>query len=103
MKHLWEIQHPYGCGDTHLSYTSWNRFLEEFRDWDADDDLNFVIRWDWVPEGPRFDHLNIIFLQQRRALILKCTIQVTPEEEPDVISYLKNRLKYMKKMWEPLL
>jgi len=111
-KHLWKIKHPYqmtyGCyfnNDCHEDYENFDEFLLE---WDgADQDYNWVIRWDWnkanLEEGVEHDTLEVQFMIQRKAYPFSCAIRVTDKDEPRVKRFLARHAKYTKTMWEPLL
>jgi hypothetical protein len=122
MKHLWEIGHPYYCSESnyyapgneqpHVHYKSWQEFLNEWGD--ADFDYNLLFRWDWH-EGEDYDlppfngdvyYRNGVFylfwMGQRKGLYQWTTVEVCRADEEEIIKFLKPRLEYLKKLWEPL-
>ena len=122
-KHLWEIKHPYYCeehnyyqnlNEEQVTFKSWKDFLEDFGE--ADDDYNFLFRWDWIinedSEGNsaisgdpnyRDGELKLFFMGQRKGMYWSNSISVCQNDEKEIIKYLKKRASYMKKLWEPLL
>ena len=115
-KHLWECDHPYYMSkgawndraETHNDFECWADFYEAFGT--ADDDYNFLIRWDWiVGEGKGQNgvskgahELRIQFFAQRKSYCITCFTEVTPEDEPAVREYLLKRWAFTRLMWEPL-
>jgi hypothetical protein len=118
--HLWEANHPYYCNegnyyarDMHETYDSWDDFIA---DWgDADADMNLVFRWDWkradpddyepdddgvvrVPE----DTLNVYWVLQRKAILRSTECVVTEADEPAVREWLSKRAKTITAIWEPV-
>ena len=113
-KHLWETDHPYymteGCfytNDAHTECESFAAFLDEMGD--ADEDYNWLIRWDWIVGKGEDENgvsdgehqLRLQFLAQRKAYPFSFFVKVVPDEEPVIIEYLTKYWEYMKKMWEP--
>lgn len=114
MSHLWEIDHPYYCSSTNYfsnectaNFSTWAEFLAAFGD--ADLDMNFLFRFDWVEESPpprediyyRNGELKIFWMGQRKGLFQCSLVNVCRADEPDVIEFLKPRWEHMQKTWEP--
>lgn len=114
-QHLWEIDHPYYGPEGHLSqYKSWNDFLEDWKD--NDDDMNFLIRWDWngmtldenfddIPIVPKDDNyraytLKLFYVLPRKSMFINCEVEVCRNDEPDVIKFLEEKFKYVKLLWK---
>lgn len=112
MPHLWEIKHPYYCtegtSDTDSEYSSLAYFLEEWGA--ADNDYNLLFRWDWqekdeegepLPEGVGI--LKLFYVLQRKGRLQSCRVTVNRTDEPAIIEFLRPRLTYLLRLWEPLL
>lgn len=97
---LWDVEHSYYCHpiDTE-DYKSWEDFLNEYGD--ADDDSNLIFRWDWTRDKEQ-NELEIFYVMQRRGFLRRCCIQVKDGDHDAVWSFLKPKLMYLKKLWEPL-
>jgi len=103
MTKLYEVDHPYymteGCyynSKNHQDFDSFDDFLEEWGD--ANQDLNWVIRWDWEE-----DKLKIQYFMQRKAYPFSCFIKINKSDHNRVVKFLKPFADYMKTMWEPLI
>ena len=127
-KHLWEIDHPYYCNEgcfytpgtrfheVHQEIASWADFMDSWAD--ADEDYNFLFRWDWKrsdpadyewerEENPAFelpgDTLQLFYMLQRKAKPMSVFVKVNEEDEAAVTEFLRGKAEYMRKIWEPLL
>ena len=106
--HLWEPEHPYYCTNGnfyqtghHTQYPTWGDFIEVAGDWDLDMDLLF--RWDWhKPDRGVMGTLSLYFVRQRKGFNYSVSVQVHPDEEPEVRAYLQVRLEHLLTMWAPL-
>lgn len=123
MKHLWEYDHPYYCGEAtfwkfsdgsfpHSSWEAWGDFVEETLFVTGDPELNLLVRWDWkrwndaaLSEdfAPVPDQLLLAFVIQRKGYLCTAEINVTEDDEPAVRAYLESRAVTMRELWEPLL
>lgn len=121
MTHLWEIDHPYYCydGNYYADYRD-NHGLEEHASWqdfydamgEADQDWNFVVRWDWKRPDPDdyelgeempSETLHIYYVQQRKGNFWAHVVQVTEADELAVRAWLELQAKQMRNVWEPFL
>lgn len=101
-KKLREYDHPYYCNDANYfsndcfqSYGAWGDFVAA--EGDADEDLNYLIRWDWESGTLKF-----YFVGQRKGLFRVVHVSVHDGNEADVRSYLKKKWLYVKRLWEPV-
>lgn len=126
MPHLWEVKHPYYMTEgnyysnecTHV-FETWQDFLDEWGD--ADMDMNWFVRWDWMESTPEEAEENeddsdlyngddnrrhaTFLLQcigQRKANLQSCRISVCRNDEAAILEYLRPRWEYMRQMWAPL-
>jgi hypothetical protein len=119
---LYESNHPYYSSDVPFrhprgerhpqTFQSWERFVES--GWaDSDEDMNYVVRWDWRrpdPEAyaddptamPDHDWLEIFIVQQRKGIYVPLRVAVRESDEPEVRAWLKVRYRTVKANWEPL-
>jgi hypothetical protein len=115
VKHLWEYNHPYSCSDTNyyvsgyenpphglFEYDSWESFAIEWGN--SDPDLNLIFRWDWKKDvdGYNEDQLWLFFILQRKGNYCPCKIVIRDEDEPAVRDWLRERIKTIKAVWEPI-
>jgi len=106
--HLWEPEHPYYCASGnffkvgyHSNYPTWGDFIATAGGWDLDMDLLF--RWDWhKPDAGVMGTLSLYFVRQRKGYNYSIDVQVHPDEEPEVRTYLQARLDHLLAMWAPL-
>ena len=102
VKHLWEYEHPYYCESSdsyQSSYSSFDEYL--ISNSDVDDDLNFLFRWDWITSKIG-NTLELYYILQRKAIIMKDIVRVEKIDEDSVRMFLESKMKYMKRMWEPI-
>lgn len=124
MKKLWAINHPYYCNEENYwgknvlsTYDSWRAFMEE--EGDADFDYNLLFRWDWRPpdedELKHYDNieeakadgwkdyhqLKLFWMTQRKGYARTTLVRVTPDDEPAVREWLKERWEHLKRVWAP--
>ncbi len=114
-KHLWEHEHPYYCAEGNFysneceyKCASWAEFVEEWGD--CDEDMNFVMRWDWYAAESEWrdecegDSLQICYVGQRKGKFWTVTIDpIDRADEPAVLAWLTKAASYMRRTWEPLL
>lgn len=123
-KHLWEFDHPYygpeSCyyatgiqsREANSEFESWQAFVDDGGYFDADLDMNFLYRWDWLrdtgefsepDDDPEPDRLLLFYMGQRKGFMSHHSIVVTEADEPAVREWLTVRAEHMRKVWEPLL
>lgn len=103
--HLYDSDHPYRCetancwsgGDMHSRFSSWAEFHDDMGD--ADMDYNLLFRWDWSAESNRLD---LFFMQQRKGRFASASINLTPDDEGEVVKWLAERWAHMVEIWSPL-
>lgn len=123
LRHLWEFDHPYYCGEAtwhkntdgtfnHQRWSSWADFRDNTIFTTGDRDLNLLVRWDWHSwrrhpdaslrsDSP--DELNLYFVMQRKGFLASHYIEVCDDDEPEVRAFLVECAKAMAATWEPLL
>ncbi len=119
--HLWEIDHPYYCGEAtwyrrsdgdvdHHRWESWADFKDTTL-YDGDRDLNLLFRWDWkswrrdpdpASRSDEPDQLLLFFVLQRKPILCSHYITVTDEDEPEVREWLKKCARTITELWRPL-
>ena len=106
MKHLWEIDHPYYCGDGNYhsndytqNYDSWTEFIAA--EGDSDVDLNLLFRFDWNDYENDGSLLQLCYMLQRKGAYRTVFIKVDHDDEPGIKVFLKERYEVMKSIWEP--
>lgn len=83
-------------------------------------DLNLLFRWDWEAATNDYDNdlnvlskwsdddnerdgiLRLFWMMQRKGDYRSCEIKVCRNDEPQIIKYLKPRLKHLQDLWAPL-
>ena len=113
MQHLWEVDHSYYMtegnyysNDCHTEFKKWTDFLAEWGD--ADFDMNYVVRWDWIEDAEPIDdydregRLLIQFVGQRKARLLSTETAVCRADEKGVFAFLNPRFDYAMKLWLPI-
>lgn len=121
MKHLWEQNHSYYCNEGNYftsesvesAYDSWDDFFEE--NGDSDFDMNLLFRWDWEETdeetgeptfrgdtSERNGTLKLFWIGQRKGLYRYSLVKVCRDDEPKVISFLKERFNHLVNLWSPL-
>ena len=119
MRHLWEYDHPYYCGEAtwhrreyHNEHESWADFVEETSFTQGDRDLNFLFRWDWKSwrrhpdpglRSDEPDQLCLYFVIQRKGFMTSHYINVTDDDEPAVRAFLTECAATMRQTWEPFM
>ena len=123
VKHLWEYDHPYYCGEAtwyrrsdggsdHTRWDSWADFNESTIFVSGDRDLNLLARWDWHSwqrhpdpdlrsDSP--DELCLYFVMQRKGYLCSHYIRVTDDDEPAVRAFLEECAATTVALWEPFL
>jgi len=117
-KQLWEYKHPFypAEGDNIITFESWIDYIEYWKDFD--DDLNLVYRFDFdqvenddfdlvpVPRHPdpyyRAYTLRITRILQRKSRFATQVIKVCEKDMPEIQKYLKEKLDFFLKAWEPI-
>ena len=118
---LSETKHPYYSSETPYfnrereypqRFNSWQSFRES--GWhDSDEDMNYLVRWDWLSpdpddyEGtgepvPDHDTLWLFFVLQRKGLYAPLAVAVRKEDEPEVRAWLKTRWRTVQANWTPI-
>lgn len=113
--HLWEVKHSY-YGETdynEMDFATWEEFLESMGD--ADNDYNFLIRWDWYErdrdldavtykgdDNERTGYMKLIYHAQRKGFTMSAIVRVCRNDEPKVRKYLEEKWVYMENMWAPI-
>lgn len=120
--HLWEVDHPYYCGEAnyhqnadgsfnHLSWNSWADFRDETCFVTGNRDLNLLVRWDWLSwrrhpnPGKRLDdpdELCLYFVMQRKGCLASHYMTVTDQDEPEVRAFLERCAATVAALWQPL-
>jgi len=121
-RHLWEVDHPYYCGEAtwyrrsdgdfdHVRWPSWAEFRDSTLFVTGDRDLNLLFRWDWHSprrdpdpdlRGDRPDELELYFVVQRKPILCSHYINVTDEDEPEVRAWLRECAATISAIWEPI-
>lgn len=111
-----KADHPYYCSTANYhssrdgkNYKTWEDFLEEWGD--ADEDYNFLFRWDIetyeegddeYQAGVICHRMEIFFMGQRKGLFIPVTIGlITDEDAQSILEYLQKKWEYMKLVWSP--
>lgn len=98
-------QHSYYCNDSNFysndcfyEFDNLKLFLDEWDD--ADLDYNMLFRWDLKISDDRKYYLQLYFMQQRKGIFLINSINnVTDDDVPAILEYLKTRKDYLFKLW----
>jgi hypothetical protein len=120
---LWDVDHPYYCSESNFyshdpfcRHDSWHDFAETMGK--SDGELNLLFRWDWKApraddgDGPiawigdenhRDSYLQLFFVMQREGIFACHEVSVCRADEPKIAEWLKGRLPYLLKLWEPLV
>lgn len=121
-RHLWEVDHPYYCGEAslhthpesqsnHGRWDSWADFRDSTFFVTGNRDLNLLARWDWMswrrhPEAQRRadapDELYLFFVMQRKGYLASHYITVTDEDEAQVREFLVRCAAMIAALWAPL-
>lgn len=111
-KHLWEIEHPFYAPGLESGEGEHYKSFKELREYvsDADEDMNGLFRFDWSLEGDknadpnyRDGKLELAFVQPRHDRYWNPSCDVCAADEPEVIEFLKKKMEYVKKLWEPIV
>lgn len=113
--HLWEVNHSY-YGEAQyneMDFATWEDFLESMGN--ADNDYNYLIRWDWNERDRELDmitykgddnertgHVKLIYHAQRKGFTMSAYVKVCRNDEPKVRKYLEEKWVYMENMWAPI-
>jgi len=106
---LWETKHPYHCSESGDDFQSWQDFIDEWDD--ADADMNLLFRFDFLDnedyqeewqlfEGERLIRLN--YIHQRKGYVSTQTVRVRERDESAIRLWLQQRFEYLKTLWTPL-
>ena len=112
-------KHPYYSSESNFysneypyRFGSWKKFRES--GWyDSDEDMNYLVRWDWkTPDPddyeatgvplPDHDTLHLFFVLQRKGIYAPVEVAVKSEDEPDVKAWLKTRWRTVQANWSPI-
>lgn len=104
------IEHDYYANDgnyynkdAHGYYDSWREFYTSYKD--ADIDMNLAIRWDiYKCNGTKDEYyMQIIIILQRKGIYMPIVIgQVTDEDVPQIIEFLKPHYEKLISIWQPI-
>lgn len=120
---LWEANHPYYCHDGNyrvapadggniVRFDSWADFFA--KNGDSDPDQNLVFRWDWTKPDPDDyvggedgdfypgETLDLYVMQQRHGDFWVWSIDVHPEDEPEIRAWLTGRARTLAAIWAPI-
>ena len=96
--------HNYYSNDAGDTFDNWSDFYEEF--YDADIDLNLVIRWDiFKNENVQFDsyYMQVIIIAQRNGIYMPFIIRRIEENDvPQIIEFMEPHFKKILSIWNPL-
>lgn len=113
---IYRTEHPYYGpeGGSYWTpgdqYDKWNPHCGSWREFldlgmsDSPEDLNILIRWDWLDgewDGDGRDTLILHYVLPRKSIFLTYTVAVTVEDEPAIREWLTPRWEYMREMWAP--
>ena len=107
------IDHDYYChtsnyysNEARTDFDTWAEFYEEYKE--ADVDMNLVFRWDIRQRTDDADNLieeyemEIFIMGQRKGMYKpQCIASVTPDDLPQIISYLTPHFDKLKSIWNP--
>lgn len=118
MKHLWEVDHPYYCGEAtwykvedHQRWNSWTDFRENTIFVTGDRDMNLLFRWDWhswrrhpdpIERYDTDDELELFFVLQRKPMLVSHAIAVTDDDESEIRAWLTECAATIRTIWEPI-
>lgn len=109
------VKHPYYCSDSNYysreaseTYETMTEFLDEFED--ADEDMNYVFRWDIRPRGEGKEskkaqryRAEIFMILQRKGIFKPIEVKHVNEQEAERFkAYLHKHWDLTKKLWEPI-
>lgn len=109
------VEHSYYCSQENYYSTDCSHEFMTFQDflseWDDSDlDMNMIFRWDVKKKydestGEYIDKYRMLLfvMLQRKGIFMSLLIdEVTDEDVPAILEFLKPRLDYIKELWLPL-
>lgn len=105
------VDHPYYANmsnyysnDPYASYESWSDFYSEWND--ADIDYNTCYRFDLKkpdPDEGTLWYMQIIIIMQRKGIYKPIEVfNLTDDDVPQIVDYLKKHRDYINEIWKPL-